>query len=432
MISCDDWPVFSERQQSAQTQLQHPGVYTMTDMPDHTHEHHHGHHHHEGEAISAYFTEQLLTILVAGLFGFVAIQMYRGGMLNNLLAPQFHTWVLAGGIAIMCLVILRAVAIWNEAGLLQAHAGHVHIHDGHLHVHSHDHHHHHHDHDHDHGCGDHPHTHSNKQREAETEQIHAHEQAAPSPPAAPEAPISQHGHAGHHNETDSEEEDEEVDHGHSHDLSWVMARLLVLIFPVSLYFLGLPNATYSKERQLRMLGQESSLGAELLQELAKDAEIVEEKTLEDGSLQRTLKTKTGLRLLETRKPDGSQPRLELLGGEGRRMRFNDLNDAAFDEAKRQSLQGQTAILEGRFRRLGDKEFTLFRLKMTCCAADTVPLRVRIVVPQALSGFQDFDWVEVKGQIQFVKVPGQERYLPVIMVADITDVRKTEPKGEYEL
>ena len=114
------------------------------------------------------------------------------------------------------------------------------------------------------------------------------------------------------------------------------------------------------------------------------------------------------------------------------MRFNDLNDAAFDEAKRQSLQGQIAILEGRFRRLGDKEFTLFRLKMTCCAADTVPLRVRIVVPQALSGFQDFDWVEVKGQIQFVKVPGQERYLPVIMVADITDVRKTEPKGEYEL
>ncbi|MCS7020737.1 MAG: hypothetical protein NZU63_02780 [Gemmataceae bacterium] len=229
-----------------------------------------------------------------------------------------------------------------------------------------------------------------------------------------------------------EDEDEVANHGHSHDLSWVVARMLVLIFPVSLYFLGLPNATYSKERQLRMLGQESAMGSQLLQDFAKEAEVVEEKKLDDGSIQRILKTKTGLRLREIRKPDGSQPVLEVLSGEGRRMRFNDLNDAAYDQAKRESLQGQIAILEGRFRRLGDKEFTLFRLKMTCCAADTVPLRVRIVVPQALSGFNDFDWVEVKGQIQFVKVPNQDRYLPVIMVADITDVRKTEPKGEYEL
>jgi len=418
------------------------------------HDHSDHHHHHDGEAISAYFTEQLLTILVAGLFGFVAIQMYRGGMLNNLLAPQFHAWVLGGGIAILALVVLRAVAVWHEASQVHAHAGHVHIHDGHLHVHSHAHHHHehehhhhdhahhHHEHEHHPGCTHAAHTHFPASAEGHS---HGEQERVPTQTDSPSAASDSYGSTGRESspsqptpepdrsDANAEEEDEhEADHGHSHDLSWVMARMLVLIFPVSLYFLGLPNATYSKERQLRMLGQESSIGTELLQELAKDAEVVAEKTLEDGSLQRTLKTKTGLRLLETRRPDGSQPRLEVLSGEGRRMRFNDLNDAAFDEAKRQSLQGQIAILEGRFRRLGDKEFTLFRLKMTCCAADTVPLRVRIVVPQALSGFQDFDWVEVKGQIQFVKVPGQERYLPVIMVADITDVRKTEPKGEYEL
>ncbi len=210
-----------------------------------------------------------------------------------------------------------------------------------------------------------------------------------------------------------------------------MAKMLILVFPIALFFMGLPNTTYSKERQLRMLGQESALGGHMLEELAANAVVVEEKDLPDGSRQQMLRTASGLRLQRILKPDGSQAELRVLGGEGRRMRFNDLNDAAFDPAKRESLQGQIAILEGRFRRLGDKEFTLFRLKMTCCAADTVPLRVRIVVPQALSGFNDFDWVEVKGQIQFVKIGGQDRYLPVIMVADITDVRKTEPKNEYE-
>jgi uncharacterized membrane protein YcgQ (UPF0703/DUF1980 family) len=113
------------------------------------------------------------------------------------------------------------------------------------------------------------------------------------------------------------------------------------------------------------------------------------------------------------------------------MRFNELNDAALDDGKRENLNGKTAILEGRFKKLADKEFSLFRLKMTCCAADTVPLKVRIIVPQALSGYQDFDWVTVKGQLQFVKVPGQDRYIPVVMVADIRDVRKTEAKNEYE-
>lgn len=378
---------------------------------DHAHEHlhehgHDHHHHHHQEAVSAYFTEQLLTLLVVGLFGFVAVQMYRTGMLNNLLAPQFHAWVLGGGIAVLGLVVVRAIAIWREAGEIQAlgEHGHVHVHGGHLHIHSHQH-----------------------------EHAHGHAPPAHSPPAnSSEEATGQKELCCDCSDTEEAEEEEAADHGHSHDLSWVVARMLVLVFPVALYFLGLPNATYSKERQLRMLGQESAMGAELLQELARDAQVLDEKRLEDGSIERTLKTRTGLRLREVRKPDGSQPRLEVLSGEGRRMRFNDLNDAAYDPAKRESLQGQIAILDGRFRRLGDKEFTLFRLKMTCCAADTVPLRVRIVVPQALSGFNDFDWVEVKGQIQFIKVPNQERYMPVILVADITDVRKTEPKGEYEL
>src|SRR5437870_3090179 len=92
-------------------------------------------HHHDGESLRDYFTEQLLTILVCGLFGFVAIRMYQNGMLQYILAPQFWPPVLAGGIALLVLVALRALSVWREAGEANAH-GH-----GHEHHHEHDHHH---------------------------------------------------------------------------------------------------------------------------------------------------------------------------------------------------------------------------------------------------------------------------------------------------
>ncbi len=301
----------------------------------------HGHHHH-GESVSAYFTEQLLTILVCGLFGFVAIQLYRTGMLEQILAKQFRPWVLGGGIAILVLVVIRSLAVWREAGEFQAQSqsdygpscGIDHIHDV--------------DCDHDPGIG----------ASGDAAQAHSHD--------------------------------------HSHDMSWVFARMLVLVFPIALFFLGLPSGSFSQAAQAKMLGKEEALGADQLDALMKGA----------GA-----------------------------GGAGSEMGFNELNDAAFDEAKRQSLEGKTAILEGRFKRLADKEFTLFRLKMTCCAADTVPLKVRIIVPQSPNNIKDFDWVRVKGQIQFIALPGgkagAENYIPVLLVADITDVRKAEPKNEYE-
>jgi len=343
--------------------------------------HHHGHHHHghhyHGESLRDYFTEQLLTILVCGLFGFAAVQMYRLNMLE-FLAPQFRAPVLYGGAALLLLVVVRAVAVWKEAGELQ----HEHADCAHDHAHTGDHHHH------------------------ATDPHHHH--------AANEDPDL----SGH-------------EHSHSHDMSWTFARMLILVFPVALFFLGLPNATFSKDRQLAMAGTDTALGAQILKELAAEATVIEEKPAGDGVTVRLLRTRTGLKIRETI-TSGEEPKLELVREEGTTMRFNDLNDAAYDDAKRKSLSGQTAILEGRFKRLADKEFTLFRMKMTCCAADTVMLKVRIIVPQALSGFTDFDWVRVKGQIQFLPDVTGKGYIPVLMVADITDVQKGEAKNEYEI
>ena len=73
-------------------------------------------------------------------------------------------------------------------------------------------------------------------------------------------------------------------------------------------------------------------------------------------------------------PSNGEVKYVVIPGAGQEMRFNDLTEAALDADKRKALEGQTAILQGRFKRLGDKEFTLFRMKMTCCTPDAVTLR----------------------------------------------------------
>lgn len=313
-------------------------------------------HHHHGESLRDYFTEQLLTIFVVGLFGAVAVLMYEHDRLKYVLAPQFHLPVLIGGIVILAIVVIRGITVWREAGL--AH-GHDHHHD---HDHGHAHHHHGHDHDHhDHEHGpdcDHDHG-------AECGHEHHHHD---------------HGHAHAHPHTDHDHGPE--DHGHSHDLAWVFARMLVLFFPVALFLSGIPNAGFSQERIDKMLGKDELLSADT------------------GSVKQ---------------------------GAGEMMSFNDLNDAAYDESKRLYLQGRVGILKGQFRRLGDKQFTLYRLKMTCCVTDMVPLKVQIITPTAVSGFSDGQWVEVKGEVRFVQRGDSAQYVPVIAVADVNDIQKTTPE-----
>jgi hypothetical protein len=246
-----------------------------------------------------FLVEQLLTSFIVGLFGLVAILMYRNDQLGYILALQFHQPVLIGGFAVLVLVVFRAISLW---------------------------------------CG-----------------------------------------ASHRHHDDEP--------GHSHDLSWMFSRLLVLCFPVGLFLLGLPNSGFSQDRIRMLLGGDDALTGNM-------AEVA----FQNGTV----------------------------------VSFQELNEAAFDEGKRESLKGQTAILEGRIRWIDSRQFTLYRLKMTCCAADVVPLKVRIVLKSGtLNGFYDSNWVQMKGQIQFVQAPNSERYIPVIVIEDIRDIMKTEPKNKFE-
>jgi len=224
-------------------------------------------------------------------------------------------------------------------------------------------------------------------------------------------------------------------------MTWTFVTMLILVIPVTLFVIGMPNSSMARLAAIaeaKLDGRNSppdvSLGGPDLKEQAKGATVESEEKQPDGTTVRILVAASGLRIRETI-PVSGEPKYALIAGTGSEMRFSDLNDAAFNEDKRKSLEGQTAIIEGRFKRLGDKEFTLFRQKRTCCAADSVTLKVRIVVPQALNNINPYDWVQAKGQIQFIKLPGgkpgAETYIPVIMVADITDVSTPQPTNEYE-
>src|SRR5262245_60008695 len=282
----------------------------------HDHDHHHG---------NTYYLDQLCTIGACGALGLVAILMYRASgpagqsKLSYILAPQFYIPVLLGGIALIALVVVRAITLWKDAGRARAH-NHNHNH-SHAHNHNHEHHHHH-DHDHAHHHHDHGHAHG-----------HAH------------------------------------DHGHEH--GWTPARYAVLMLPIVLYFLNLPNSSFSAEK----FGRDLPSGA-----LEGSGGLIADK------------------------------------GQAIDLGFKELTAAAYYESQRNELEGKTGKLRGMYSPQGsDKEFTLFRVKMNCCAADAIPVGVRIISAENITQLKPKQWVEVEGQIQFRKLVGQEKYLPVMLL-----------------
>src|SRR6266404_639670 len=102
-----------------------------------------GHNHDHSHDGSTYYVEQLCTIGICGAMGVVTILLYTQGLLGLMLARGLHWMVLAGGIGLLVLVAIRAVAVWFSVGKPAAAHNHDHAHE--------------HDHEHGPGC-DHDHT----------------------------------------------------------------------------------------------------------------------------------------------------------------------------------------------------------------------------------------------------------------------------------
>lgn len=315
---------------------------------DHSHGHAHGHDHAHDHGESEFYLEQLLTITICGGFGIVGILMYQFGMLNELLAPEFHRWVALGGGVLLVLTMIRAISLWTTAGSAGGHAHH-HAHDAQEHVHGPECNH---DHDHDHS-------------EMEAEHVHGpdchHEHVTPT--------VTGHIHAHSHAHGDHE-------HG---NIFW---RIVVLAFPLVLFFLGLPNESFIRNFKLHKLGGDTHIG-------------------DFGEVQAT--------------------------GSNIPMDFNQLAMAALDPGKRTFLEGSETSIVGQFKPVSEREFTLFKMKMTCCAADEIPLKARIVADFVPYNVKPFDWIKVTGIMQFVEIPGKSEFLPVLRVKEQKGIQPAKPE-----
>jgi hypothetical protein len=305
----------------------------------------HTHHHDDG----SYYMEQVCTIVISGLLGLVAILLYTSGKINLLLNPKLHWTVLAGGIALVLLAAVRALAVWLPALTRQA-AAHDHDHD---HEHAHDHDHSHCDHDHAH---DHHHDHAHCDHDHDHDHDHAHAAGVP------------HSHGEGNGGAGADD-----DHGHDH--GWAPWRYAVLMLPVVLFFLNLPNEGF--------------------------------RTLEAADVQ-------GLDAKQEKVADkGFDPELG----------FRELEGAAYSQDRRDFFEGKTVRLKGQFApSSSDRMFSLVRFKINCCAADAIPLSAVIMLdPDSKAQLNPAEyagkWVEVTGQVQFRarEKNGRQEWVTVILV-----------------
>jgi hypothetical protein len=355
-------------------------------------------HEHSHEDLKTYYVEQLCTIGIAGALGGIAVMLYQRGLLW-FIATKVQPWVLAGGVALLVLVAVRAFVVWVQAGRkpVEDH--------GHEDEHEHEHHHHH-DHDHEHH---HDHVHGE-----ECDHDHAHT----------------HSHGG-------------ADDGHGHDHGAAPWRYVILLLPVVLYFLGLPNENMARA-DVRD-SQEFKLTGEALTSLKKGG--VPESVLDrlDAIKDKAFKSQEDLvsalhLVLDPAELQQYQPKIldsALLQGIGIKdlkaqaqdrpigVSFTELQRAPASQDTRDYYEGKTVRVKGEYLPGNEHMFTLVRYKMNCCARDAVPLSAIILIdpksettlrkPKDYSTAMRGKWVQVVGQCQFQQRPDQANTWTTLIV-----------------
>jgi hypothetical protein len=268
-------------------------------------------HHHDP---NTFHYEQLFTIGVCVLLSLATVMWWVRAVLATedtgprgltlFIAQRFHPLVLAGGIGLFALVVVRAVAIWRsvaraadgrESGAEHGHSCHE-------------------------GCGN------------------EHRKIA-------ESPVTSHGHSH--------------GHGHGHDHGWAPWRYVVLLLPVLLFVLDLPN---------------DGLAA---RDISKDVKGPAGEVADKGFA-----------------PE---------------LGFRQLEMAATTPQLRAENTGKSVKLVGKYAGSEDKRFSLTRYVIGCCIADAVPINAVIMVAPNAKERLDWrklngKWVEVTGQVQFLTRP----------------------------
>jgi hypothetical protein len=334
-----------------------------------THDHDH-HHHHDA---STYYLEQIFTIGACGALAGVFIMDWYSGKLGYFIKDKYFLLVLTGALLLLGLVIVRAVAVWFsvEEPQLAPVDNHTHNHDhdpgdcahGHCH-------------DHDHG---HAHAHAHGVT-AEAHHLTGTEMISggtPVPPAHDHSHDHDHGHDhGHHHHGHSH------GHGHDHSHGWAPWRYVVLLLPVALYFLMPADGL-------------SGAGQQVAASSVAGPNAVKDK------------------------------------GEDFSVTFVQLEQAALSEDLRTFYEGKTIRLLGKYVAQDSDHFTLVRYTMNCCAADAIPLKALTVIDRSKSkeplesNRLNNKWVEVTGQVQFLKMRDGSSFVPAIIIQPTDKTKLTQ-------
>jgi hypothetical protein len=357
----------------------------------------HKHDHHD----ETYYLDQLCMIALCGAFAAIALALYfwQRPMLTLMVGKQFHEFVLWSGIALLVMVVTRAVVLWISVGRTQP-AGHTH-----------DHHHHH---EHGPGCNhDHDHHHEHAHEHAHAVQVGATAAAGPTTPhqhaVQPEGQgvglglplVAAHSHAEPH----SHAHDHGHDHGHSHDFApW---RYMVLLVPVVLFLLGLPN----KPPTVKDV-HHGDLSAEATRQ---------------GALSAGTVLSAGPMVLDNVVLVAAVAGQRSLG-KAKDIDFKTLEAAAYTPDERDYWRGRVVSVRGQFAPVArsNRVFTLVRLKINCCAADAIQLNVPIVSEEPLKDLDRGQWIKVTGRIDFRAEPGTSRYMTILRLPDQSYIVPVDP------
>lgn len=305
------------------------------------------HHHHDNA--TEYYIEQLIGVGISLSIAYVCIMLWwpfpiygadgqiisYGNKLSIILHPKFHFWVLTGSIILLCIVSIRVIALWLESGKLKSAPKHEHVHGpdcDHDDDKTHDH-----DHDHNHVHGP----------DCNHDYDHSHE----------------HGH--------NHESPGHADCGHDHSHGSAPVRFIVLLLPIVLFFLNVPNEVFSNVK-----------GVDLSQ--FSEVASVAEKGIDFN------------------------------------VGFLQLEMASMTQESRNHYEGKTVRLIGKYVGEEEKRFSLIRFKINCCAADAVPLNaVMMVDPNSTEklAWKKYanKWVQVTGRVHFLKRKDNEQYMTALVL-----------------
>ena len=353
-------------------------------MADHQHDHSHAHddHHHEGES---YFIDQLCMVGLSGAFGVICLCLFfwQSKMLTLMLGEQFHLYVVVSGFVLTALALARGVILWNQSrdpAFLHQH-----------------------DHDQDHGHH-HGHEHAIQEKSPHLHSIAPlpmHEHGASCGHEHKPGEACDHGHehhaqvAGHHHDHDHDEAD--------HDHGWAPWRYVVILVPIILFLLGLPDRPpsimASGDRSLISMSPETETYVQ---------------SIAIGPDPFTQLVHIGVAY--------NQP----ASGVGEKVTFRVLDQMAASEDSRKDWKDKVVEVRGQYSPLAgtDQVFMLVRLKIQCCANDAVQLNVPMISRESIKGIALSDWVKVTGRVDFRERGGS--YMTVLRIAKASDVVKCDP------